>query len=297
MRRLALVTALLMALTACGDSEPKVTSKTCSPTDSAFKDLTKKPEIKASEGAPPGETTVVDVVCGTGEEAKIGSRAVIKYVGALFQDGKEFGSTWEDDSTTPVKVGTDTIKGFTTGLTGMKVGGRRLVTIPAKDGFGDQARGPIPANAALVFVLDLVEIKAPPASTPCTPSGKGSTDLTKKPAVEPHSESAPSDTTFTDIVCGTGPQAEEGSSVSVQYVGTLYVGGKEFDTSWGKAPFDFTVGTGVVPGFTTGVTGMKVGGRREIIIPAKDGYGADGSPPAIPPNAVLVFVIDLLKVS
>jgi peptidylprolyl isomerase len=296
----ALVAALLLTVSACGDDSPKPTRSggACEAGGTGTTDLTKKPELPKASDKEPKDTTIVDVVCGAGEEAKVGSRVVLKYVGATLKDGNEFGSTWRDDTTTTVKVGTDVIQGFTTGLVGMKVGGRRLVTIPPKDGFGDQQRGPIPPNSTLVFVLDLVEIKPPPARTPCTPSGKGSTDLTKKPGVAPHPEPPPTETTFTDIVCGDGAQAEEGSNVTVQYVGTLYSGGKEFDASWGKGqPFPFTVGEGVVPGFSIGVTGMKEGGRREIVIPAKDGYGAEGRPPSIPPNSVLVFVIDLVKVS
>jgi peptidylprolyl isomerase len=76
----------------------------------------------------------------------------------------------------------------------------------------------------------------------------------------------------------------------------LFNGGKEFDASWKRSePFTFTLGQGkVIPGWDQGVPGMKIGGRRELIIPAALAYGANGSPPTIPPNAPLVFVVDLL---
>jgi peptidylprolyl isomerase len=95
---------------------------------------------------------------------------------------------------------------------------------------------------------------------------------------------------------GTGPEAKAGDSVTVNYVGVLFHGGKEFDASWKRnEPFIFTLGRGqVIKGWDKGVAGMKVGGRRELIIPPAEAYGAQGSPPAIPPSAPLVFVIDLL---
>jgi peptidylprolyl isomerase len=141
---------------------------------------------------------------------------------------------------------------------------------------------------------------SPSGSTTCTPSGTGTTDMTKKPVVTVPKAPAPAETTLTDIVCGTGAEAKEGSQVEVKYVGVLYDGGKEFDSSWNRGPSEtlpFQVGGGVIPGFSKGTLGMKVGGRREVVIPAKDGYGDQGSPPVIPPNATLIFVIDLVKVS
>ena len=132
----------------------------------------------------------------------------------------------------------------------------------------------------------------------CTPSGSGTTDLTKKPVVARSSAPAPAETTTVDIVCGTGAEAKNGSSVQVRYVGLLYQDGSEFDSSWSRSPTDtlsFTVGSGVIPGFSKGTEGMRVGGRREVIIPSKDGYGDNGTGP-IPGGAALVFVIDLVKV-
>jgi peptidylprolyl isomerase len=99
-----------------------------------------------------------------------------------------------------------------------------------------------------------------------------------------------------DLVVGTGPQASGTSTVKVQYVGADYTNGHVFDSSWQRGqPATFPL-TGVVPGFAQGIAGMKVGGRREIVIPPDLGYGASGSPPAVGPNETLVFVVDLLAV-
>jgi peptidylprolyl isomerase len=87
--------------------------------------------------------------------------------------------------------------------------------------------------------------------------------------------------------------------VTVNYVGVLYSNGKEFDSSWksGK-PFTTALTQGaVIPGWVQGIPGMKVGGRRELVIPPGLAYGAKGAGSAIPPNSTLVFVVDLLSVS
>jgi len=97
-----------------------------------------------------------------------------------------------------------------------------------------------------------------------------------------------------DVVVGAGAEAKAGDTVTVHYVGTLEDGTK-FDSSYDrKTPFSFTIGTGeVIRGWEIGLLGMKVGGKRELVVPAELGYGATGQGP-IPPNAVLNFTIELL---
>jgi peptidylprolyl isomerase len=133
-------------------------------------------------------------------------------------------------------------------------------------------------------------VAAPPA--PAKPTGA----LAHKPKVQVPSGPAPKTLQVKDLVKGNGAVAKSGDNLSVQYVGVLYKNGKEFDSSWsrGAQPFAFQLGTGgVIPGWDKGVPGMRVGGRRELVIPAKLAYGAQGSPPDIGPNQPLVFVIDL----
>jgi len=100
-----------------------------------------------------------------------------------------------------------------------------------------------------------------------------------------------------DIVEGSGDEAVAGKPVSVHYTGTLTDGSK-FDSSLDRGqPFQFQLGAGqVIQGWDEGVQGMKVGGKRKLTIPPEMGYGARGFPPVIPPNATLVFEVELLGV-
>jgi peptidylprolyl isomerase len=125
-----------------------------------------------------------------------------------------------------------------------------------------------------------------------------SQDMTKKPPVEAPSGAPPKHLEENDLVEGTGAEAKAGDQITVQYVGANYKTGEEFDASWDRGePFTFNLGGGeVIQGWDQGIAGMKVGGRRELIIPPELGYGPEGSPPSIGPNETLIFVIDLLAV-
>ncbi len=119
-----------------------------------------------------------------------------------------------------------------------------------------------------------------------------------KPKVTVPKGAPPKKLEIKEIEEGSGAEAKSGDEVTVQYVGVDYKNGKEFDSSWSRnEPFSFSLGAGeVIPGWDQGVEGMKVGGRRELIIPPSLAYGEAGAPPAIAPNETLVFVIDLLEV-
>lgn len=135
------------------------------------------------------------------------------------------------------------------------------------------------------------------ASTPTTP--KPPPQLSTKPAVQVPKDCASSQLVKKDLITGTGPAVQAGQSITVNYVGVLCKTGKEFDSSWKhNQPFTTTLTTGsVIPGWVQGIQGMKVGGRRELVIPPSLGYGKQGSPPSIPPNSPLVFVVDLISVA
>jgi peptidylprolyl isomerase len=101
---------------------------------------------------------------------------------------------------------------------------------------------------------------------------------------------------ITDLVVGSGAEAKAGQKVSVNYRGTLE-NGKEFDSSYGRGPFSFPLGGGrVIQGWDEGVAGMKVGGKRKLVIPPDLGYGSRGAGGVIPANATLIFEVELLAV-
>jgi FKBP-type peptidyl-prolyl cis-trans isomerase len=154
--------------------------------------------------------------------------------------------------------------------------------------------------ADLASTKSTVKVRAAGEPLPVQKNVVGvSTDLSKKPVVPKATGKAPTELQGSEVVTGTGAVARTGDKVTVQYVGQLFANGKEFDTSWkkGRTPFQFTIGQGqVIQGWDQGVPGMKVGGRRTLVIPADLAYGSAGSPPTIPANAPLVFVVDLKKV-
>ncbi|MFE9928830.1 FKBP-type peptidyl-prolyl cis-trans isomerase [Streptomyces sp. NPDC005533] len=119
-----------------------------------------------------------------------------------------------------------------------------------------------------------------------------------KPVVERPAGEAPQELTVRDLVVGDGPEAKPGRVVRVHYVGVTFETGVEFDASWDRGqPFKFAVGGGrVIKGWDRGLRGMKVGGRREIVIPPRLGYGNQSPSPLIPAGSTLVFVVDLLSV-
>ncbi|MGQ4485710.1 FKBP-type peptidyl-prolyl cis-trans isomerase [Streptomyces sp. 372A] len=119
-----------------------------------------------------------------------------------------------------------------------------------------------------------------------------------KPEVEVPEGPAPTELTTRDLVVGEGPEALPGRVIQVHYVGVAFATGREFDSSWEQdQPFKFAVGGGkAIKGLDRGVRGMRAGGRREITVPPRLGYGKQSPSAFIPPNSTLVFVVDLLTV-
>lgn len=124
-----------------------------------------------------------------------------------------------------------------------------------------------------------------------------SDDLDAKPEVPTPTGTPPTELTTDDVVVGEGQAAKPGDHVTVHYVGVSFKNGKQFDSSWDRhQPFDFPLGAGrVIKGWDFGVTGMRQGGRRTLVIPPELAYGSRGVGP-IGPDETLVFIVDLIKV-
>jgi len=122
--------------------------------------------------------------------------------------------------------------------------------------------------------------------------------MTEKPEIDFYEGPPPTDLVITDLVVGDGAEAVAGQNVSVHYVGVAHSTGEEFDASYNRgSTFQFPLGGGrVIAGWDQGVQGMKVGGRRQLVIPPHLGYGDRGAGGAIKPGETLIFVVDLLAV-
>jgi peptidylprolyl isomerase len=117
---------------------------------------------------------------------------------------------------------------------------------------------------------------------------------------EPKTITTKSGLKYRDLKVGKGDAVKKGDTVVVHYTGWLYKGGKKgkkFDSSRGKEPFEFEVGGRVIAGWNEGVVGMRPGGKRVLIIPSKLGYGEEGAGDDIPPNADLIFEVELIRIA
>jgi peptidylprolyl isomerase len=121
----------------------------------------------------------------------------------------------------------------------------------------------------------------------------------EKPEIDRPEGTPPADLQTSDITVGDGQEAKTGDTVTVHYVGVSHSTGAEFDASWNRGePLRFGLGRGqVIPGWDQGVAGMKVGGRRKLVIPPHLAYGDRGAGGVIKPGETLIFVVDLVGVS
>ncbi len=120
-----------------------------------------KPVISIPEGEPPATLLIEDEVVGTGDEATVGKRVIVHYAGVAWSTGREFDASWNRGSTFDFRLGArEVIEGWDQGVKGMRVGGRRRLTIPPQLGYGDRgAGGVIKGGETLVFVVDLVAVR------------------------------------------------------------------------------------------------------------------------------------------
>ena len=121
--------------------------------------------------------------------------------------------------------------------------------------------------------------------------------MSDKPFVAPHLGPAPDDLEVEEIIIGEGDEARPGQTAVVHYVGVAASNGEEFDASWNRGDtFSFPLGAGhVIAGWDRGVVGMRIGGRRRLVIPAHLGYGERGAGGVIAPGETLIFVVDLIE--
>ena len=235
---------------------------------------------------------VQELAAGEGEVVESGQLVSVQYTGWL-PDGTEFANSAHNGQPMMVSLGAgQPIPGFDEGVQGMKVGGRRKIVVPASLGFGEAGGGSaIPPNSWLVFDVELTEVLAdmsdPDAITYADELGVDLAAMTR----------GEEGLIYQDLVVGEGEEVQNGQTVNAHYTGWL-PNGTKFDSSVDRAQtFPFPVGQGrVIRGWDLGVLGMRVGGKRKLVIPPAIAYGMRGSPPVIPPNTTLVFDVEIVSI-
>lgn len=288
--------ALCLILAACGAREPAAQPEPTAITDLATAPTsapTAQPAPTANAGSAGQENVVttasglqyIEVLAGTGEQPQPGAIVAVHYRGTL-ADGSVFDSSIERGEPIRFALGQgQVIAGWDEGIALMRKGGKARLIIPPDLAYGAQGYPPvIPANATLTFEVELVDILA---GSPAAPT-----------AVDPAQyTTTPSGLKYYDFVVGAGAEATVGKTAIVHYTGWLTTGQK-FDSSLDRGePFPFPLGAGrVIKGWDEGVAGMRVGGKRQLLIPASLAYGARGAGGVIPPNADLIFEVELIAV-
>ena len=216
---------------------------------------------------------------GTGEKPVATDKVEVHYHGTLL-DGTVFDSSVDRGQTITFGLN-QVIKGWTEGLQLMPIGSKFKFTIPPELGYGDRDIGSIPANSILIFEVELFDIQKPFVDADFS-----------IPAEEIVLESG---LRYLEHIPGSGDITTKGNIVVVHYSGFLSDGTK-FDSSHDRArPFNFTLGENrVIKGWEEGLLNMKKGGKRTLIIPPDLAYGERGAGGVIPPNATLLFEVELV---
>ena len=246
-----------------------------------------KPDVEIPDEIPT-ELTVTVIEPGDGPEAEAGDTVVVDYVGVRSSDGVEFDNSYDRFEPFPVVLGQGgVIQGWDEGLVGAQAGATIRLDIPSDLAYGAEARGDIIGeNEALTFLIQVRAVIQPP-----------------DPAEDPAEAGVPesvgaTDPTVVDLQEGDGAELEPGQTGVINYV--LFRGDTlvPLESSWETEPVQVgTAAAGGFPGFVKGLPGMKVGGRRAIIIPPDDAFGPDGNPQlGLPAGTDMVLVVDLLGV-
>ncbi|MBC7383108.1 MAG: FKBP-type peptidyl-prolyl cis-trans isomerase [Bacteroidia bacterium] len=224
---------------------------------------------------------------GTGKQVSVGDKVTVHYTGKL-TNGTKFDSSKDRNQPFIFKVGEGrVIKGWDEGLALLKIGDKATFVIPPAIGYGEQDMGQIPPNSTLVFDIEVLDAVTPTATVKPVPYDvKGKDTITTSSGLR-----------YIKVADGNGVRAENGKVVDVHYTGYL-LNGKQFDSSIERGePISFPLGNGmVIKGWEEGIALMKTGDKFRLIIPSDIAYGPSGRGSVIPPDATLIFDVELVNV-
>jgi peptidylprolyl isomerase len=272
------------AATGTGETVDNAGDGTTAPDDIPPPTSPDKPDVAIPDEIPE-ELEITVLSEGTGPAAVEGDTVIVDYIGVRSSDGVEFDNSYDRFEPFPVSLGTGSvIKGWEDGLVGAQTGAQLQLDIPSDLAYGAEARSEvIGENEALTFVIDVRAV------IPQTDSADEPTE-----AGVPASEEA-TEVTTVDLVDGEGATLEEGDTAVLQLV--LFRGDSlvALFSTWEDEPVQVPMNEQGFPGLVEGMPGMKVGGRRAIVIPPESGFGPDGSPEiGLPAETDAIAVVDLL---
>jgi len=305
MRRTLLITTIAaLSLAACGGSDSEAGSEpdtTEAEATEAEADAAEEIQPPDTTPAPPENPDKPDVelpaelptelertviVAGTGDAAVAGDTVIVDYVGVRSEDGLEFDNSY-DREPFPVTLGNGSvIQGWEDGLVGAQTGEQVQLDIPSDLAYGETARGEIiRENESLTFVIDVRAVVG----------GVDPEDAPTEPGVTLSTGEGVAATEFEDLVVGEGATLEQGDTALIRYVNFRGDNGVAIESNWGIEPLQIPFEEGLLPGLLEGMDGMKVGGRRAVIIPPEDGFGPEGLPQGgLPADTDMIFVIELI---
>lgn len=249
-----------------------------------------QPSAASDPSQPFTQLGVTDIEIGDGEVAEMQDTVTLHYRGTFRESGEEFDSSYSRGapSTLPLR---QFVTGFSQGVQGMKVGGKRRIEIPYALAYGERGRPPtIPPRSDLVFEVELVGVEKP--------------EPPRKPDLATEFEGEPQDLSdglvVRDITVGEGEAAvKPNAKVFVHILGVTAATGEQFASSReAGAPQQLDLGDPrMLPGLSRGIVGMKPTGKRRIEVPSALGFGLQGVGELVPPNSDLVFEVELLSMS
>lgn len=267
----------------------------------------KVPKIKV-DGLKVSSMKSAVLIKGDGPALQDSESALLRYVIANGKNGKTLQNNYSATQPESVNVGGETDP-ISKAIAGEPIGTRLELALPASQVVGSQGApqvglGP---NDPLVMVVDLVDSAPGPLSGPKGKTVKPPADAPK--VVEKNGKvtgldfgsapkKPPTKLEVIPLINGTGPAVKEGDNLTVNYFGSVWGAKQPFDESYSAQPANFQLAQGgLIDGWVKGLQGVKVGSRVMLVIPPAQGYGKKGSPPKIPGDSTLVFVIDVLGAS